>query len=67
MEQISKPASRVLEELTRKKVGRTMEVLEISGATDLLKSSIKKQFWDLKDEIENIILNGDVTDGEYSE
>lgn len=67
MEQISIPASRVLEEITRKRVGRTMEALDLAGADDLLKSAVKKQIWELKNDIESKVLaSGDNTDGEQS-
>ena len=56
MEHISIPISRVLEEITRKRVGRTMEALDLAGADDLLKSAVKKQIWELKNDIESKVL-----------
>ena len=56
MEHISIPISRVLEEITRKRVGRTMEALDLAGADNLLKSAVKKQIWELKNDIESKVL-----------
>lgn len=64
MEHISKPASRVLEEITRKRVGRTMEALDLAGADELLKSAVKKQIWELKNDIESKVLESGENDYE---
>lgn len=61
MEHISKSASRVLEEITRKRVGRAMEALDLSGADDLLKSAVKKQFWELKNDIDSKVIESGET------
>jgi hypothetical protein len=64
MEHISKPAFRVLEEITRKRVGRTMEALDLAGADELLKSAVKKQIWELKNDIESKVLESGENDYE---
>lgn len=64
MENTLKPASRILEEITRKRVGRTMEALDLSGADDLLKSAVKKQFWELKNEIESKVIESEENESE---
>lgn len=64
MENTLRPASRILEEITRKRVGRTMEALDLSGADDLLKSAVKKQFWELKNEIESKVIESEENESE---
>lgn len=64
MENTIKSPSRVLEEITRKRVGRTMEALDLSGADDLLKSAVKKQFWELKNDIESKVLESEENESE---
>lgn len=67
MEHISKSASRVLEEITKKRVGRAMEALDLAGADDLLKSAVKKQFWELKNEIGSKVLESGVSENAIQE
>ena len=64
MENTLRPASRILEEITRKRVGRTMEALDLSGADYLLKSAVKKQFWELKNEIESKVIESEENESE---
>lgn len=64
MEHISKTASRVLEEITKKRVGRTMEALDLAGADELLKSAVKKQIWEMKNDIESKVLESGENDYE---
>ena len=48
---------KILEKIAKKRVGRTLEALELAGATDGLKNAIKKQIWEFKNDIEVNILN----------
>lgn len=45
----------VLTELTKKKIGWIMEILELSNSSQDTKQRIKKAVWNLKDEIEQSI------------
>jgi len=45
-----------LERITKKRVGRTMEALELAGSSETLKSAIKKQIWEFKKDIERNVL-----------
>ncbi len=48
---------KILEKIAKKRVGRTLEALELAGATEGLKNAIKKQIWEFKNDIEVNILN----------
>lgn len=48
-----------LERITKKRVGRTMEALELAGSSDTLKSAVKKQIWEFKKDVERIVLEKD--------
>lgn len=48
---------KILEKIAKKRVGRTLEALDLAGATEGLKNAIKKQIWEFKNDIEVNILN----------
>ena len=48
---------KILEKIAKKRVGRTLEALELAGATEGLKNAIKKQIWEFKNDIEVNIIN----------
>lgn len=48
--------SEELERITKKRVGRTMEALELAGSSETLKSAVKKQIWEFKKDIERNVL-----------
>lgn len=48
---------KILEKIAKKRVGRTLEALELAGATEGLKNAIKRQIWEFKNDIEVNILN----------
>lgn len=56
MEHISVSARALLDQIAKKRVGRTMEALDLAGASQPLKSAIKKQIWEFKNEIESKVL-----------
>ena len=56
MEHISESANRLLEQIAKKRVGRTMEALDLAGASEQLKSAVKKQIWEFKNEVESKVL-----------
>jgi len=48
--------SEELERITKKRVGRTMEALELAGSSETLKCAVKKQIWEFKKDIERNVL-----------
>lgn len=62
MEHISVPARALLEQIAKKRVGRTLEALDLAGASPQLKSAIKKQIWEFKNEIESKVLESEGSD-----
>jgi len=50
---------KVLEDITRKRVGRALDALDLANSPNLLKTAIKKQFWEMKNEIERKVLQGE--------
>jgi hypothetical protein len=58
-EQIQNPAKRVLEEITRKRVGRTLEALDLAGCNEQIKTAVKKQIWEMKNDIESQVLESE--------
>lgn len=54
--------SEELERITKKRVGRTMEALELAGSSEALKSAIKKQIWEFKKDIERNVLEMECAD-----
>ena len=50
----------LLEEIARKRVGRTLEALDLAGVSEALKIAVKKQIWEFKNEIESKILESGV-------
>lgn len=56
LEHISKSAYKVLEQIARKRVGRTLEALDLAGCSEELKYAVKKQIWEFKDEVESKVL-----------
>lgn len=50
----------LLEEIARKRVGRTLEALDLAGTSETLKIAVKKQIWEFKNEIESKILESGV-------
>lgn len=52
-----------LERITKKRVGRTMEALELAGSSEALKSAVKKQIWEFKKEVERNVLEAECKDG----
>lgn len=57
-----------LEKITKKRVGRTLEVLDLARCGEIVKTAVKKQFWEMKNEIESKVLEskGENNDEEYS-
>lgn len=45
-----------LERITKKRVGRVMEALELAGCPDMLKAAVKKQIWEFKKDVERNVL-----------
>lgn len=71
---ISIPATKVLEQIARKRVGRTLEALDLAGCSEDIKIAVKKQIWEFKNEVESKILGkeesygmGKNTDGHLTE
>lgn len=56
LEHISKSAYKVLEQIAKKRVGRTLEALDLAGCSEELKYAVKKQIWEFKDEVESKVL-----------
>ena len=52
-----------LERITKKRVGRTMEALELAGSSEALKSAIKKQIWEFKKDVERNVLETECNHG----
>ena len=66
--QIGIPAKKLLEEIARKRVGRTLEALDLAGSSETLKSAVKKQIWEFKNEVESKILeSGEQSDAIQAE
>lgn len=55
--------SEELERITKKRVGRTMEALDLAGSSEALKSAVKKQIWEFKREIERNVLEMECENG----
>lgn len=57
-----------LEKITKKRVGRTLEVLDLACCGEMVKMAVKKQFWEMKNEIESRVLEskGEDNDEEHS-
>ena len=55
--------SEELERITKKRVGRTMEALELAGSSETLKSAVKKQIWEFKKDIERNVLGMECENG----
>lgn len=55
LEHISIPAKELLDKVAKRRVGRTMGLLEKTPCPDEVKSSIKKEIWDMKRDIEDIL------------
>lgn len=53
---ISIEAKKILEQIAKKRVGRTLEALELAGASEHLKNAIKKQIWEFKNDVESKVL-----------
>lgn len=53
----------ILEEIAKKRVGRTLEALDLAGSSEALKSAVKKQIWEFKNEVESKILESGVEYG----
>lgn len=60
LKHISIPLERVLTEITKKRVGRTLEALDLSGCNEQVKLAVKKQIWEMKNEIESKVLGKEV-------
>lgn len=56
LEHISIPLEKVLEQITRKRVGRTLEALDLAGCSEDIKFAVKKQLWEFKNEVESKVL-----------
>ena len=56
LEHISKSAYKVLEQIARKRVGRTLEALDLAGCSEEVKFAVKKQIWEFKNEVESKVL-----------
>ena len=56
LEHISKSAYKVLEQIAKKRVGRTLEALDLAGCSEEIKYAVKKQIWEFKDEVESKVL-----------
>lgn len=52
-----------LERITKKRVGRTMEALELAGSSEALKSAVKKQIWEFKKDVERNVLEAECENG----
>lgn len=52
---ISIPAKELLDKIAKRRVGRTMGLLENAQCSDEVKSSIKKEIWDMKRDMEDIL------------
>ena len=56
LEHISISAEKVLEQIAKKRVGRTLEALDLAGCSEEVKFAVKKQIWEFKDEVESKVL-----------
>lgn len=56
LEHISISAIKVLEQIAKKRVGRTLEALDLAGCSEEVKYAVKKQIWEFKDEVESKVL-----------
>ena len=56
LEHISIPATKILEQIAKKRVGRTLEALDLAGCSEEVKFAVKKQIWEFKNEIESKVL-----------
>jgi len=61
LEHISEPAKRILYKIAMRRVGRTLQALDIAGCDETLKSAVKKQFWEFKNEVESQVLGSGET------
>ena len=52
--------SKILEEIAKRRVGRTLEALDLACASETLKTAVKKQIWEFKNEVESKILESGV-------
>lgn len=55
LKHISVPAKELLDKLAKRRVGRTMGLLENTQCSEEIKSSIKREIWDMKRDIEDIL------------
>lgn len=55
LEHISIPAKELLDKIAKRRVGRTMGLLENTQCPEEVKSSIKKEIWDMKRDVEDIL------------
>lgn len=60
---ISIPAKELLDKIARKRVGRAMGALDVAGCNRQLKTEIKKQFWEFKNEVESKVLEREEYNG----
>lgn len=60
---ISEPARELLDKIARKRVGRAMGALDVAGCNEQLKTEIKKQFWEFKNEVESEVLESEENNG----
>lgn len=56
LEHISIPATKLLEQIAKKRVGRTLEALDLAGCGEEVKFAVKKQIWEFKNEVESKVL-----------
>lgn len=68
LEHISIPATKILEQIAKKRVGRTLEALDLAGCSEEVKFAVKKQIWEFKNEVESKVLGKeDIYDRESSQ
>ena len=56
IENTSKSDTAILEQIARKRVGRTLEALDLAGCGEEVKFAVKKQIWAFKNEVESKVL-----------
>lgn len=55
LKHISVPAKSVLDKIAKRRVGRTMVLLANTPCSEEVKSSIKKEIWNMKRDMEDIL------------